>query len=186
MTDYSDAGLDLGIDLVNSYETAADSELLASPADLEAFAAARGFHGGGLSGRDLERARRARTILRSAMLADDAAQAVASLNALLASSQPKTRLAEAEDGSWSFRYSDPDAGVVDQMLATAAGHLLEEIRDHGLRRFSTCQSSTCDDVFLDRSRNHSRRFCTTEVCGNREAQRAFRARRATDAGDRPA
>jgi predicted RNA-binding Zn ribbon-like protein len=82
---------------------------------------------------------------------------------------------QTEDG-WRFAYSDRDAGIVDQLLAAAAGQLLEEVKQFGLERVSTCHSSTCEDVFIDLSRNHSRMFCSPSVCGNRESQRAYRAR----------
>jgi predicted RNA-binding Zn ribbon-like protein len=69
-----------------------------------------------------------------------------------------------------------DERDADRILAEAVAQVLEEIRDHGVRRFATCAGSTCEDVFVDRSRNHSRRHSTPDVCGNREAQRAYRTR----------
>ncbi|MEO7071362.1 MAG: CGNR zinc finger domain-containing protein, partial [Nostocoides sp.] len=36
----------------------------------------------------------------------------------------------------------------------------------------------CDDVFVDLSRNRSKRFCDA-ICGNRENVAAYRARRVT-------
>jgi predicted RNA-binding Zn ribbon-like protein len=68
--------------------------------------------------------------------------------------------------------------LADQILAEATAEVLNEIRNNRMRWFSTCASSTCQDVFIDISRNHSRRYCTPAVCGNRESQRAHRSRQA--------
>jgi predicted RNA-binding Zn ribbon-like protein len=46
----------------------------------------------------------------------------------------------------------------------------------GFDRFGICQSSTCDDVFVDISRNHSRLHCS-DKCTIRENVAAHRARR---------
>lgn len=44
-------------------------------------------------------------------------------------------------------------------------------------RVKQCASATCEWVFLDRSRNHSRRWCDMSDCGNREKARRFHARK---------
>lgn len=177
MSHYSDGAV-LATDLVNTYGVFGSVELLGAPAAVVSFAADHGFETGPVAGRDLERIRAARSVLRSAMLSDDEAAAVATLNDLFVTTRPRPRLVESSDGAWAFAYADPGAGLADRLLAEATAEVLIEIRDHGLSRFATCGSSTCEDVFVDQSRNHSRRYCTPEVCGNREAQRAYRARRA--------
>jgi predicted RNA-binding Zn ribbon-like protein len=45
-------------------------------------------------------------------------------------------------------------------------------------RLGTCDSDDCDRVFLDVSKNASRRFCST-TCQNRIKAGAFRRRQAT-------
>jgi predicted RNA-binding Zn ribbon-like protein len=45
----------------------------------------------------------------------------------------------------------------------------------GLDRFGTCASSTCDDVYVDTSRNRSRRHCS-DTCSTRENVAAYRRR----------
>jgi len=165
-------------DVVNTVDVFADEELLDSPDDLIAFAGDHGISGREITRSELERFRRARAALRDALTSGDEAEAVAGVNGVMAGIRARPRLVEDPDGTWTFTYADPDSPVVDRILAEAAAGALEEIRDHGLRRFSTCASSTCDDLFLDQSRNHSRRYCTPDVCGNREAQRAYRARQA--------
>jgi len=41
----------------------------------------------------------------------------------------------------------------------------------------TCASPTCQEVFVDLSRNRSRRYCDSRTCGNRLHVAAYRARR---------
>ena len=175
MSHYSN-GATLATDLVNTYDVYAREELLVSSAALVDFAADHGFDTEDVTTTDLKRLRTARTSLRSAMLSGDEAVAVSALNALLATAQAKPRLVAGPDDEWTFAYADPEAGVSNRILAEATAEVLNEIRDDHMRWFSTCASSTCDDVFVDQSRNHSRRYCTPEVCGNREAQRAHRLR----------
>ena len=43
---------------------------------------------------------------------------------------------------------------------------------------ATCASPTCREVFLDLSRNRSRRYCDSRTCGNRLHVAAYRARKA--------
>ena len=177
MSTYS-GGAVLATDLVNTYEVFAREEQLGSVEALTDFAADHGFDTRNVTTTDLEQLRTARPSLRSAMLSNNEEEAVTVLNDLLATAQPKPRLVTSPDGEWIFAYADPKAGLADQILAKATAEVLNEIRNDRLRWFSTCASSTCEDVFIDSSRNHSRRYCTPDVCGNREAQRAHRSRQA--------
>lgn len=43
-------------------------------------------------------------------------------------------------------------------------------------RLRECASDTCEWLFLDRTRNHSRRWCDMADCGNRAKQQRLRAR----------
>lgn len=180
MAHYS-VGATLAVDLMNTYDVHAGEELLDTAGALADFAEEHGLGRATSTLDDLQRVRSVRPRLREAVLAEDQATAVGALNDLLASASPRPRLVE-EDGDWTFAFADPNGGLGNQVVAEAAGQLLQEIREHGLERFSTCDSSTCQDVFVDKSRNHSRRYCTPDVCGNREAQRAYRARRAETTG----
>ena len=44
-------------------------------------------------------------------------------------------------------------------------------------RVRTCAVDTCRWLFLDTSKNHTRRWCNMKVCGNRMKARRFQARR---------
>jgi len=74
------------------------------------------------------------------------------------------RLAWTGDGySWSL---DPSAGSLDaamQPLVESAVSLLTSAKLERLRR---CGNSTCYWLFIDETRNHSRRWCEMASCGN--------------------
>jgi len=62
-------------------------------------------------------------------------------------------------------------------LALAVGELLHRPDLSALRR---CDGEGCGWLFLDTTRNHSRRWCAPDDCGNRTRVRAYsRRRRAT-------
>jgi len=58
-------------------------------------------------------------------------------------------------------------------VAVAAAELLES---HDLRRVRMCAGAGCGWLFLDQSRNNSRRWCASNDCGNRARVDRFRAR----------
>jgi predicted RNA-binding Zn ribbon-like protein len=52
-------------------------------------------------------------------------------------------------------------------------------------RVKICPADDCRWAFYDRSRNHSRTWCSMQVCGNREKARSWRGRRSEEQlGDR--
>jgi hypothetical protein len=60
-------------------------------------------------------------------------------------------------------------------LAAAAAKVAIEQR---LDRVKICPAGDCQWAFYDTSRNHSRQWCSMEVCGNRAKARAHRQRTA--------
>jgi predicted RNA-binding Zn ribbon-like protein len=61
-------------------------------------------------------------------------------------------------------------------IAQSSSELLTSDRDRAMLR--ECASDTCEWLFLDRTRNHSRRWCDMADCGNRAKQKRFRSREA--------
>jgi predicted RNA-binding Zn ribbon-like protein len=59
------------------------------------------------------------------------------------------------------------------LLAQAAADMMISERMEQLR---TCSADACRWIFLDTSKNHSRRWCDMKVCGNRMKARRFQAR----------
>jgi len=76
---------------------------------------------------------------------------------------------------------DP-AGRLDGMLAVIAWSAIELLRSSDIGRVKTCGNDTCGWLFVDRSKNRSRRWCEMSDCGNNEKARRFVARRKGGAG----
>lgn len=80
----------------------------------------------------------------------------------------------SRDGEVGRAWDDGDA--LDRPIwpvAVAASGLLLERSEHIVKE---CSSETCDWLFIDRSRNRSRRWCDMRDCGNREKARRHYAR----------
>lgn len=66
-------------------------------------------------------------------------------------------------------------GVSGAVLAAAARLVVLDQWD----RIKICPADDCRWAFFDRSRNHSRTWCSMRVCGNREKARTWRERTRT-------
>jgi predicted RNA-binding Zn ribbon-like protein len=108
--------------------------------------------------------------------------ALAVLNAELPAALARRRL--ARDGA-AYRWRDAageDGPPLDAPLAPAVRSAAELLTSDELALVRECAADTCGWLFLDRSRNRSRRWCDMKVCGNRaKARRHYRRRKA--AGD---
>ena len=163
----------LAVDLVNSWDTLEDDpELMKDAATLKRFLARRGHGEFRTTNRDLAEVRTLRDELRAAFAAEREADAVRRLNVVLARSGAKPQL-EQHDGRWAIRWT---GRLVDTIASATAMSLLEAIRDDGWERFGVCAGAPCCCVFVDRSKNKSRRFCS-DLCADRVAQSLHRARR---------
>jgi predicted RNA-binding Zn ribbon-like protein len=168
----SDDPVALAVDLVNTWDELEDSpELLRDLAALRRFLERHGYRAARAMGNDLARARTLRDALRSSFEAKDEAAAVAALNRILRGSGARPQL-EQRDGEWRVTWAGT---LVDVLASSTAMTLLEAIRDDGWDRFGVCAGAPCCCVFVDRSKNRSRRFCS-DLCADRIAQAAHRAR----------
>ncbi len=109
-------------------------------------------------------------------------QAAQSVNALLNRYHAAPQLAHHDGEPWHlhFQSQESEAGRVDARGATCATALAVAIGSRGGRRLGVCRAERCDRVFVDTSRNASRRFCSAN-CMSRSKVAAFRARRAVPA-----
>jgi predicted RNA-binding Zn ribbon-like protein len=96
------------------------------------------------------------------------------LNGLLAAHPAHPHLAK-DDGRWRLHHHPADAALVPMATAICADALGRLIGAGAASRLGTCDSDRCDRVFLDGSKNASRRFCST-TCQNRVKAAAFRRR----------
>jgi predicted RNA-binding Zn ribbon-like protein len=49
-----------------------------------------------------------------------------------------------------------------------------------MRLLRVCEKPDCRWLFLDTSKNHSRRWCDMKICGNRMKARRFKAQHRPD------
>jgi len=61
-------------------------------------------------------------------------------------------------------------------LSAIVAELYDGASNGTLDRLKMCAADECQRVFFDRSKPGSRRWCQTELCGNREKTRAYRER----------
>jgi predicted RNA-binding Zn ribbon-like protein len=74
--------------------------------------------------------------------------------------------------SWGRFQTEPELPV--WILAQSLSDILLSDQMGHVR---TCAADTCRWLFLDTSKNHTRRWCNMKVCGNRMKARRFQARR---------
>jgi predicted RNA-binding Zn ribbon-like protein len=101
---------------------------------------------------------------------------LAVLNRTLASVTDGARIAPDGRGfSWKWNLQDAALDLPLRVLALSAVDLLTS-RD--VRRVGQCADKAgCGWLFVDTSKNHSRRWCDINDCGNRAKQRRYQARR---------
>jgi predicted RNA-binding Zn ribbon-like protein len=102
--------------------------------------------------------------------------AAALVNELLAASPAPPHLAK-EAGRWRLHHHPLDAALVPMWVAICAEGLARLIGGDAADRLGVCSAPACDRVFVDGSKNASRRFCST-TCQNRVKVAAFRRRQA--------
>ena len=83
-------------------------------------------------------------------------------------------LKRGDSFEWDWADTDDLARPV-WPIARAALNLLTSPADRDLLR--QCSDDTCAWLFVDRTKNHSRRWCDMNTCGSRNKVREFRERR---------
>lgn len=78
---------------------------------------------------------------------------------------------------WEWGRFEKDAALPVWALAQFASRLLTSAQIAYVRM---CESESCRWLFLDTSKNHTRRWCDMKVCGNRMKAKRFNARRRTN------
>lgn len=66
-------------------------------------------------------------------------------------------------------------------LSAIVAELYDGASNGTIDRLKMCAADECQRVFFDRSKPGSRRWCQTELCGNREKTRTYRERQKKDA-----
>ena len=112
-------------------------------------------------------------------------EAVALVNGLLREAGALPQL--VRHGNWGYHIhaAPPDAPLATRMAVEAAMAFTDVIRADELGRLRTCDYPGCGNVVVDLSKNRSKRYCD-QVCGNRAAVAAYRARKLEAAGGQQA
>ena len=76
--------------------------------------------------------------------------------------------------------AEATAGGVDGALGRIVAAVHRTMADGSWSRLKACARDECRWVYFDASRNRSKRWCSMEVCGNREKGEAFRRRHRED------
>ena len=105
---------------------------------------------------------------------DDDAAAVR-LNAMLASHPAHPYLAK-EEGAWRMHHHPSNAPLVPMWTSICAEALARLLTQGHAERIGRCADGRCGRVFIDTSRNATRRHCST-TCQNRMKTAALRRRR---------
>jgi len=107
---------------------------------------------------------------------------LATINAAVADAYRHLRLAPSGvDFAWEWYEVDGALDLPIWIVARSAADLLVSA---DLTRVRQCAGERCDGLFLDASRNRSRRWCDMAECGNRaKARRNYARRRDAATGD---
>ncbi len=98
------------------------------------------------------------------------------VNQVLADRRALPQLVKHDEWDYHVHATAPDAPLADRMAVEAAMAVADVIRIDELGRLRICEGEDCQDVYVDLSKNRSRRFCGA-TCGNRANVAAYRARR---------
>jgi predicted RNA-binding Zn ribbon-like protein len=166
-------------ELINTGRSSA-GEALRSAADVQAFGRRYDFHPRAAVPSDGPRLRGHRERLEAVAQAcerGDGPAATALLNDLLAETGAVPQIVSHDGRGPHIHVSRPSAPLADRIAAHLAMGLAGLLVDGETDRVRSCAADGCHEVFIDLSRNRSRRFCDNRTCGNRTHVAAYRARK---------
>jgi predicted RNA-binding Zn ribbon-like protein len=171
--------------LVNTHPGASRSgeDELATPARLTDLVDAAGYSGRfDRDERELAEVVAVRQLLHDVweLPRDDAVPVV---NGLLRDAAALPFLTRHDALDWHLHATDASAPLAERIRVEAALALVDVIRSDEWWRLRSCAAEDCTGIFVDLSRNGSKRFCSVR-CGNRVNMIEHRARQA-EAGEYP-
>jgi predicted RNA-binding Zn ribbon-like protein len=173
--------LDFAVALANTAPGASRSgeDELSTPDQLDALLSLWAFTGRrDHDQRELQEVRETRAVLpRLWALPTD--KAVPILNRMLAEGNARPWLYRHDGLDWHLHASELDAPLAERIGIDIAIALVDVIRSGAQTRLRICDADDCEGLFVDLSRNGSKRFCSVR-CGNRMNMVAFRERQAAE------
>ena len=143
--------------------------------ELEAFLDEWGFTGSRRRNRaELEAVQALRPQLRAVWYQDEDG-AVDIVNRLLRETSALPQLVKHDEWAYHLHATSPEQPLADRMAVEAAMAFVDVIRMGELDRMRICDADDCESVYVDLSKNRSRRFCDNK-CLNRANVAAYRAR----------
>jgi predicted RNA-binding Zn ribbon-like protein len=166
-------------DLMNSSTSRGEAELLDEPRTLDELAVrhALSYEPGRTRAESIE-LRQLRMRLEEFFRSDSVGDRMALVNSLLltAGSIPQL-VTHVGDEIPHFHYTMEDATFSSKITAVAAVGLARLMSTETENRLRTCDGPGCNKVFIDVSKNGSRRYCDSQSCGNRLHAARYRARK---------
>jgi predicted RNA-binding Zn ribbon-like protein len=98
------------------------------------------------------------------------------VNGLLREARALPQLVRHDEWDYHMHATSPDQPLAQRMQVEAAMAFADVVRAGALDRLRVCAADDCADVYVDLSKNRSRRFCGSS-CGNRANVAAYRERR---------
>lgn len=108
---------------------------------------------------------------------DDAAMSI--LNNALAQTMTHARIVRTSSGfSWEW---EQDERAMERVLWPIVRSAADLLTSQEVGTVRLCAASDCSGLFIDTSKNHSRRWCDMTSCGNRaKARRHYERKRTTE------
>jgi len=104
-----------------------------------------------------------------------------SLNCMLRTALSRLEVARSADRfEWSWVLDDDDLSHILWPIVRSAAELLTS---ESLGRVRHCARDGCDWLFVDSSKNSSRRWCSMSMCGSRVKARHYYQRKKLGSGD---
>jgi predicted RNA-binding Zn ribbon-like protein len=124
---------------------------------------------------ELEQVRNLRPVLRRLWGLEES-ELAETVNRMLRDAGALPQLVRHDDWPYHLHATPSGAPLADRMAVEAAMAMVDVIRQDELARLRGCGAPDCGCVYVDLSRNQSRRYCST-TCSNRVNVAAYRNRR---------
>jgi hypothetical protein len=174
-THYSDQCMQAAADLVNTLGHPSGNEYMGTPELAKEFLVEHSFSDVDVvSEDDVAEMHAVRARLEDVFYAPDERTATSLVNRLLDEYDVKPFLTD-HDGRWHFHYAPESSALGRRVASDLVMGLAALIAEYGFDRFGICAADNCGDVFVDMSRNKSRRYCN-DVCSSRTNVAAHRRR----------
>ena len=177
MSETASSALSLITAFTNTVNLEDGPEELSSPATLRDWLAGRGLLASkaAVSRGDLSQAVALREAIRALVASNNDCGEDPSAAAVLDDVAVRAGLRLRFDCSGEV-HAEATAKGVDGALGQIVAAVHAAMTDGSWSRLKACARDECRWVYVDASRNRSKRWCSMEVCGNREKARTFRAK----------